>query len=117
MIDSDAIKVAISGAVMILTAIFVLRSGDTHPSAETSPADEPFARPDPAPAASTEQIVPPGGRPRILTGEPVPPEQRKPAPRRALRLIAGITTLAVAGAVGLIVIVGALIEMFQQIGG
>jgi hypothetical protein len=94
MIDSDAIKLAISGGVLILTAIFVLRSGRTHPT-----------------------VVVPSGRPRILTGEPAAPEQRKPAPRRALRLFAGITTLAVAGAVGLIVVVRALIEMFQQIGG
>jgi hypothetical protein len=116
MIDSDAIKLAISGGVLILTAIFVLRSGRTHPTAKPSPAEHVAKRSD-TPEASTQQVIVPSGRPRILTGEPAAPEQRKPAPRRALRLFAGITTLAVAGAVGLIVVVRALIEMFQQIGG
>ncbi|MEX2554530.1 MAG: hypothetical protein WEB06_02735 [Actinomycetota bacterium] len=116
MIESDAIKLAISGGVMILTAIFVLRSGRTHPTAKPSPAEHLPQRSDP-PKGSTEPVVVPSGRPRILTGEPAAPEQRKPVPRRALRLIAGITTLAIVGAVGLIVVVRALIEMFQQIGG
>jgi hypothetical protein len=115
MIESDAIKLAISGGVMILTAILVLRSGRIPRVVETStPKHLP---PLEESKASTRSAAVPSGRPRILTGEPAAPEQRKPAPRRALRLIAGITTLAVAGAVGLIVVVRALIEMFQQIGG
>ena len=114
MIESDAIKLAISGGVMILTAIFVLRSGRTDRAAKPA---TPRHLPRDASPASIESAVVPSGRPRILTGEPVAPEPRKPAPRRALRLVAGITTLAVAGAVGLIVVVRALIEMFQQIGG
>jgi hypothetical protein len=115
MIESDAIKLAISGGVMILTAIFVLRSGRIHRVAEPPTSKE--LPPLEESQESTQSAVGPSGRPRILTGEPAAPEQRKPAPRRALRLIAGITTLAVVGAVGLIVVVRALIEMFQQIGG
>ena len=115
MIESDAVKLAISGGVMILTAISVLRSGRTERAADT--ATTKHLPPADLPEASTQSVVVPGGRPRILTGEPGLPEQRKPVPHRALRLIAGITTLAVAGAVGLIVVVRALIEMFQQIGG
>lgn len=114
MIDSDAIKLAISGGVMILTAIFVLRSGR---SATAGPATADHHPRSDTLETSAPPMVVPSGRLRILTGEPAAPEHRKPVPRRALRLIAGITTLAVAGAVGLIVVVRALIEMFQQIGG
>ena len=116
MIDSDAIKLAISGGVMILTAFFVLRSGRTHSAATPATKEDLPPRPGTT-TGSTQAVSTPSGRLRILTGEPVAPEQRKPAPRRALRLVAGITTLAVVGAVGLIVVVRALIEMFQQIGG
>lgn len=116
MIDSDTIKLAISGGITILTAIIALRSGRTHPAGEP-PAAEALPAPPDTSQASTPPVGVPTGRPRILTGEPVDAEQRKPVPRRALRLVAGITTLAVAGAVGLIVVVRALIEMFQQIGG
>ena len=115
MIDSDAIKLAISGGVIVITAISVLRSGSTR-SATKAPIPKHLPAAD-RPENPAETVVVPSGRPRILTGEPAAPEQRKPAPRRALRLIAGITTLAVVGAVGLIVVVRALIEMFQQIGG
>jgi hypothetical protein len=56
-------------------------------------------------------------RPRILTGEPAAPEQHRPAGRRAIALIGGITALAAGGAVGLLVVVRTLVAMFKKIGG
>src|SRR5437867_2131099 len=56
-------------------------------------------------------------RPRIFTGESALPTHAKPAGKRALKLVAGMTALAAAGAVGLLALVGAIIKMFQRIGG
>jgi hypothetical protein len=63
--------------------------------------------------------TPPAGRarPRILTGEPAAPEPHRPAARRAITLVGGITALAAGGALGLLVLVRALVSMFERIGG
>ena len=64
-------------------------------------------------------VAPPTGRsrPRILTGEPAAPEPHRPATRRAIALVGGMTALAAGGAVGLLVLVRALVAMFKRIGG
>lgn len=72
-----------------------------------------------AAAAAAAATAPGGGRtrPRILTGEPAPAEQRRPATRRAAKLVVGIATLAAVVAVGLLALVRALVAMFNRIGG
>lgn len=117
MIDPETTKFALGGGFVLVTAGLVVRSGfrrapPTHAHDVSRAEAAPAAR-----AVPEREIAGDGGRLRILTGEPTVPESRKSAPRRAGRLVAGITTLAIAGAVGLIVLVRALIEMFQQIGG
>jgi hypothetical protein len=114
MVDADVIKLACSGAVILLTAAIALRMGS--PRAAPSPRLAEAAA-DVHSVETASHAAAGGGRPRILTGHPPAiPEQRKPAPSRALKLIGGIAALAVGGAVGLIVAVRALIELFQQIG-
>lgn len=126
--NADAIQVAVAGGVTLVTSLLVLRAGsidiaDHADAAERSPETPVIeaAVPAPSDAGSTPVTrAAPGlpGRPRILTGEPaVAAEQRKPAPRRAMKLVAGIAVLAVAGAFGLLAFVRALISMFDSIGG
>ena len=55
-------------------------------------------------------------RPRIFTGEAAPAEDGRPAMMRALKLAGGMTALAAAGAIGLLVLVRALMSMFERIG-
>lgn len=112
MIGSDAIKLAIAGGFIVLTAILALRADRARPVVSPSPVHD---KPDPS-AVAPARAAGPTGRPRILTGEPAAPEQRKPASMRALKLLAGITTLAIAGAFGLLALVRALIAMFERIG-
>src|SRR5438445_3639167 len=50
-------------------------------------------------------------RPRIFTGEPAPPEAGRPATRRALKLVGGLTALAAIGAVALLALVRAMLVM------
>ncbi len=115
MIDPDKIEVAGAGGAMLLTALFVLRAGVVRaPDAERA-AQETSGGVE-SPASALPEAPARGSRPRILTGEPAAPERRRSGPIRALKLVGGITTLAVAGAVGLIALVRALIEMFRQIG-
>jgi hypothetical protein len=117
----DAIQVAFAGAVTLVTSLLALRAGS---SGAPSDADHTIEAPATETAAPTAAVTPavthtPGSptRPRILTGEPVAAEQPKPVPRRALKLVAGIGVLAVAGAFGLLAFVRALISMFDSIGG
>jgi hypothetical protein len=114
MIDAETTKFAIGGGFVLVTAILVVRSSGVR-HADVLPAEQAHASEVAAAPINIEGET--DGRLRILTGEPAIPENRKSAPRRAFRLVAGITTLALAGAVGLIVLVRALIEMFQRIGG
>jgi hypothetical protein len=69
---------------------------------------------EPSPAAPTQSLGPrTDGRPRIFTGEPGPSDPEPPPARRAFRLVAGMTVLAAAGALGLLAIVRAMVAMFR----
>ena len=121
---ADAIQVAVAGGVTLVTSLLVLRAGSmNHAEAAERPPDTPAAEtvvPAPTAVASAHAPWMPAtpGRPRILTGEPAAAsEQPKPVPRRAMKLVAGIAVLALAGAVGLLAFVRALISMFDSIGG
>lgn len=82
------------------------------PVLEETPATTPVVE------AAATPLVPAGrARPRILTGEPAAPEPQRPAARRAITLVGGITALATGMAVGLLVLVRALVAMFKRIGG
>jgi hypothetical protein len=52
-------------------------------------------------------------RPRIFTGEPGRAEPEPSAHRRAMRLVGWMTLLAAAGAIGVLALVSAMIEMFR----
>ena len=120
--DADTIKVAVAGGVTLITSLLVLwaglpRSDEVAPTTDAAPVEPERSAPAMREAAALTAASTMPHRPRILTGEPGIAEQRKPAPRRALKLVAGITALAVAGAVGLLAFVRALISMFDSIGG
>ena len=69
---------------------------------------------EPSPAAPTQPLGPrTDGRPRIFTGEPGRSDPEPPPARRAFRLVAGMTVLAAAGALGLLAIVRAMVAMFR----
>ena len=122
--DADAIQVAVAGGVTLVTSLLVLRAGSAAPASTTehppSATREPASSAEPlAEAGRSTTPTSPGAvsRPRILTGEPIDPEQRKPAPHRAMKLVAGVTALALVGAFGLLAFVRALISLFDSIGG
>ena len=75
------------------------------------------AAPPPDAGSLALPAAPASTRPRIFTGEPVSTAPGSGTGRRALRLVVGITVLAAAGAVGLLVFVRAIVELFQRIGG
>jgi hypothetical protein len=113
---SDTITLAIAGGVTLLTSLVVLRAAGPHaPGKQDEHAGtvKEVAEERPAPGVPPS---PGSTRPRILTGEPAAPETRRPASRRALKLVGGITLLAAAGAFGLLAVVRALISLFDRIG-
>ena len=86
--------------------------------ARPAPLEVSGAAPPPAEAAAVAvPFTTAGARPRIFTGETTLPAASKPATKRALKLVAGMTALAAAGAIGLLALVGAIVKMFQGIGG
>jgi hypothetical protein len=117
MIDPEKFEVAGAGGAMLLTALAVLRSGAVRVRKEDTGAHEPSLREQTAAPSPPDTAVasPQDRRPRILTGEPAAPELRKSGRMRALRLVGGITTLAVGIAVGLVALVRALVELFSRI--
>ena len=140
MIDRDLVELLVALALIVACAASAVASASPS-RAEPSAGRErvPRARrrrdaPPPAPAATAPQeVIAPGpatvnaepslasssgrARPRILTGEPAAPEPLRPASHRAIKLVGGVTVLALGGAVGLLVLVRALVAMFQGIGG
>jgi hypothetical protein len=118
MMLTDSAKVAVSGGVILATSAAVLRTVARAARPNRSElADQGMdavvvlpERTEAAPAREASSKL------RILTGEPAPPESRRPAPFRALRLVGGITALAAAGAVGLLALVSALVKLFQRLG-
>ncbi|MGH2726395.1 MAG: hypothetical protein ACRDKS_05405 [Actinomycetota bacterium] len=115
MIDPEKIEVAGAGGAMLVTALFVLRAGAVRvPKADRHTENPTIVGATPPPAAPAAAGAR-HRRPRILTGEPAAPELRRSGPKRALKLVAGITTLAVGIAVGLIALVRALIALFSRI--
>lgn len=132
MIDRDLLETLIALALILACATTAIVT--TRPPREeratrrkrkerrASAQDVPKASRPPAPApvvADPAPVITLGGRarPRILTGEPAEPEPHRPAARRAVALVGGITALAAGGAVGLLVLVRALVSMFKRIGG
>jgi len=114
MMLSDSTKVAVSGGVILATSMAVLTSAVRGMRPHQS--EHPRVAYDVAPAPVVDVVAPvdpASSKPRILTGEPGPAESRRPAPMRALKLVGGMTTLAAAGAVGLLVLVRVLVEVFK----
>ncbi|MFY9587938.1 MAG: hypothetical protein WAT66_10835 [Actinomycetota bacterium] len=137
MIDRDLVETLIALALILACALTVIASAQSReerpPRAkrEKRPSRDPVATTEvgtesaavttalAAPAASETIPAPATGRPRprFLTGEPAALEPSRPATRRAIAFIGGITALAAGGAVGLLVLVRALVAMFKRIGG
>ena len=129
MIDRDLVETLVALALIIACAVSAIASAsppkrerverDRQPSrrAQRRPVTHNTAvPPPPSVAESTAQPAVPAGhraRPRILTGEPAEPEPHRPAARRAVKLVGGVTALAAGGAVGLLVLVRALVAMFN----
>jgi hypothetical protein len=125
--DRDLIEVFVAFALIIACAGFAVATAQP-PREERAPKPKRRGRPArlgvsgaaPPPAAAAAIAMPAaisGSRPRIFTGETTIPTPAKPATKRALKLAAGMTALAAAGAVGLLALVGAVVKMFQGIGG
>jgi hypothetical protein len=132
-VDRDLVEVIVSLALIGACAGFAVhsagpRAGErTHRRREkrlgrrervhVRAATEPAAVPATPVAQEVSRATADPGRPRIFTGEPASTEVPPPASRRALRLVAGMTVLAAAGAVGLLALVRAMVAMFDRIGG
>jgi hypothetical protein len=129
MIDRDLIETLIALALILACALTAIASAQpprkdrpARAKRERRPRRHPAPAPERAetPAAMRDLTASPAtgrARPRILTGEPAAPEPSRPAARRAITLVGGITALAAGGAVGLLVLVRALVAMFKRIGG
>lgn len=124
MIDSEAIKVAIAGGVLLATAGVALRHG--VPRSDHGRRSRRRTLPQLSGAAAFAAAAVPAdvlagalrsGRPRIFTGEPAPAEARRHGSLRALKLIGGVAMLSLAGAFGLLVLVRAIVAMANGIGG
>lgn len=113
MIDPDVAKVSLAGGLILGTSVIALRTGHVRRPREHAARVSPATAPVVTPSAAAGSLT----RLRILTGEPAAPEPRRPAPRRAMKLVLGMAVLAVAGAFGLLAFVRALISMFDRIGG
>src|SRR5437867_2402719 len=113
--DADLVKLLV--ALALIGACAWLAVASAAPPREERPRRErkrvraappglSGAAPPPADAVALPAPLPSGGtRPRIFTGEPISPEPGRPAARRALRLVAGLTALAAAGAIGVLALV------------
>jgi hypothetical protein len=88
-------------------------SGAAPPPAEAATMTMPVAT-DPIQRPAHGLHVKGGSqRARIFTGESAVATPAPPASKRALKLVAGITALAAAGAVGLLALVGAMVKLFK----
>ena len=126
MMDRDLIEVLVAFALIGACAWLAIATAQP-PNKERPPRPERRVRPTrlevsgaaPPPAAAVVAVPAgvAGTRPRIFTGETTIPTPAKPATKRALKLAAGMTALAAAGAIGLLALVGAIVKLFQGIGG
>ncbi len=130
MIDRDLVELLVALALIVACATAAVASASPprrrRPEARERRRRRRAARPVSeisAPASPSgigtvsEAPAHPRARPRILTGEPAAPEPHRPATRRAIKLVGGVTALAAGGAVGLLVLVRALVAMFKRING
>ena len=114
---TDTAKAAVAGGTTLLTVVAVFGN-----AVRSMRREEPAGTPAKAETTSLTEPAPPHtpptvrSKPRILTGEPAPPEHRRSAPRRTLKLVGGITLLAAAGAFFLLALVQTLVAMFKRIG-
>jgi hypothetical protein len=125
--DPDLIQALVAFALIIACAWFAVATAQpskkerpSRPDRGVRPARLEVSGAAPPPAQAAALSMPgaaAGTRPRIFTGETTIPTPTKPATKRALKLAAGITALAAAGAIGLLALVGAIVKMFQGIGG
>lgn len=123
--NRDVIELVTAFAMIIACAWFAVATAQQG-SRERRPKQGRATRPAPlevsgaAPPPAAAVMPSPAGainRARIFTGESASVAAGKPPAKRALRLVAGITALAAAGAIGLLALVGAIVKMFQGIGG
>jgi hypothetical protein len=125
--NSDLIEILVAFALIIACAWFAVATADppkrerpSRPKRVARPARPEVSGAAPPPAEGAAAMMPAGAaasRARIFTGESILATTTKPATKRALKLVVGITALAAAGAVGLLALVGAMLKMFQGIGG
>jgi hypothetical protein len=135
MIDRDLVELLVALALIVACAVAAIataspRRRERAEHEERAPRRK-RGRRSVMPASRSEALAPESrvaiaappdtpvrrARPRILTGEPAAPEPHEPATRRAIKLVGGVTALAAGGAVGLLVLVRALVAMFKRING
>lgn len=122
--DAGSVKLLVALALILMSGLSVVSSAappkSERPPRERKPAplQESGAAPPPVDmvSASLPIAVPSTGstRPRIFTGEPFGVAEANPgAGRRTLKLVVGLTAMAVIGALAILGIVRGLVTVFQ----
>jgi hypothetical protein len=128
--DAGMVKLLVALALILMSGLSVVSSA-APPKAERSPREK-RRRERPAPlqvsgaappadisAAALPIAVPSTGstRPRIFTGEPFATAEADPGTgRRAMKLVVGLTAMAVIGALAILGIVRGLVTVFEGLG-
>jgi hypothetical protein len=128
--NDDMVKLIVALTLILVSSLFAVRSAAPQKAERPAPARQRRERRSPlqvsgaappAAALATESLPSPivGGsfRPRIFTGEPVTAEPDHGAGRRAIRLAGGLTLMAAAGALGILALVRAMVEVVERLGG
>jgi hypothetical protein len=119
--NTDQAEVLVAIALIFACAWFAIATAQP-PKRERPSRLKRQARPGPVEASAvgeTASVATAGKtsgstRPRIFTGESTIPTPAKPASKRALKLVVGMTALAAAGAIGLLAFVGAMVKLFTR---
>ena len=125
--DAGSVKLLVALALILMSGLSVVSSAaptkSERPQRERKPAPLQVSGAAPPPtdlvSASLPIAVPSTGstRPRIFTGEPFAVADAKPgAGRRAVKLVVGLTAMAVIGALAILGIVRGLVTVFQGLG-
>jgi len=124
--NRDLVEVLVALALIATSAGFAIsgsaparepRTQSKRPRRERRRAAPELSGAAPVLEAAVSTVAVASTRPRIFTGEPTEPEPGRPATKRALKLLGGLTVLAAAGALGLLALVRAMVSLFERIGG
>jgi hypothetical protein len=127
--NEETVKLLVALGLILTGGVLVARSAGVPKGERPGPARRKRERrevlqvsgaaPPPAEAATLSSPAPAvfgSSRPRIFTGEPVVGEPDPGAGRRALRLAAGMTVMAAAGAVAILALVRGIVLVVERLG-